>query len=512
MALIVFKYCLPALLAYTLFVGISGQLMPFRKPEALAERPSWLLGLWTAIAVGLTLGIGLNMAYQMNLIEAKGLIQPTAWLLAGILLPGFLAYLAYSRTVRHELDAQAQHEADLMLSADSTVDAMELLDFNEPDSDEQLEESLFGSRTQHISEEPDFELPAISAEETSIDRLSEQLDTESSEFVGHEKSTVVDRLTIGSEPVTGIEHMYWTQTTSSITDEHSENLVTGIEHMQWLDMDSPIRETTTDIAAGGQPMAEAEAAAEAAAAEAAAAEAAAAEAAAAEAAAAEAKKKDELNAELASEVEMLRSTLESEMSLREETEKHLLVTRKGLSALESENSDFELRTAQGLTELEEKLEAQIKRTSKSEAHAARIEEQKAGLENKLITLQNSVLEAKREIRQSTAARAKALSTASKSVTFAQQAIKQRALLEAQVRDTELALRKRQETISSLISALEKEKSRTKSEIESTAKQMVLHEKQLQARRTVENVSRNAEGAVSTRLVKKVATATDKSTA
>jgi len=219
----------------------------------------------------------------------------------------------------------------------------------------------------------------------------------------------------------------------------------------------------------------------------------------------------EHNPELAAEVELMRRSLATEVALREETEKHLRITRKGLSALESENHQFELEKADAVIKAEEKLETQIKRTSKSEAHAARVEKQKKALETQMLELKTSVVEAKREIRQSTAARAKALTTANKSVAFAQQAMKERAVMEAKLKDAEAALNKRQETISSLISALEKEKLRTQNEISSMAKQLVLHEKQLQARRSIEQASRSADG-LSTRLVKKVAKGASKSAA
>ena len=58
MNLVIFKYGLPLLLSYILFMGISGRLNPFRKPVALAERPAWLLGVWTALSVTLVLGVG----------------------------------------------------------------------------------------------------------------------------------------------------------------------------------------------------------------------------------------------------------------------------------------------------------------------------------------------------------------------------------------------------------------------------------------------------------------------
>jgi len=92
MNLVIFKYCLPVLLGYILFMGVSGRLNPFKKPSAMAERPAWMLGVWTALSVILVLGIGLHMAYGMTLEGARTLFKPSALLLGGLLLPGFIGY------------------------------------------------------------------------------------------------------------------------------------------------------------------------------------------------------------------------------------------------------------------------------------------------------------------------------------------------------------------------------------------------------------------------------------
>ena len=108
MNLVIFKYCLPLLLSYILFMGISGRLNPFRKPVALAERPAWLLGVWTALSVSLVLGVGLHMAYGMTLEGARTLFKPSVLLLGGLLIPGFIGYFLYRRSVENELDQAAR--------------------------------------------------------------------------------------------------------------------------------------------------------------------------------------------------------------------------------------------------------------------------------------------------------------------------------------------------------------------------------------------------------------------
>ncbi|MFK8076264.1 MAG: hypothetical protein AB8B84_06740 [Granulosicoccus sp.] len=104
MTLLLFKYILPGLLGYTLFVGIAARFNPINKPADLAERPSWMLGIWTGLSVSLVLGIGLHMAYDMPLEAAKSLAMPAASSLAALLGMGFMAYLTYNRHIGMLLD------------------------------------------------------------------------------------------------------------------------------------------------------------------------------------------------------------------------------------------------------------------------------------------------------------------------------------------------------------------------------------------------------------------------
>ena len=106
MTLIIFKYALPALLGYILFVGISGHFQPLRKPQQQLERPAWFLGIWTGIAIALVTTLSLHVAYSIALDELKGLLQPTALLLAGLLLPGVIGYFMYRRAIHKDLNQQ----------------------------------------------------------------------------------------------------------------------------------------------------------------------------------------------------------------------------------------------------------------------------------------------------------------------------------------------------------------------------------------------------------------------
>jgi len=157
-----------------------------------------------------------------------------------------------------------------------------------------------------------------------------------------------------------------------------------------------------------------------------------------------------------------------------------------------------------LIKVEQELEEKVKRTSAAEARADREVAKRAELENQMLQLREDALKATTDCRISVEARANALSAANKATTLARQSMQIRARLESQLNDAREELDSKQVTISSLIKTLEKEKSRTQAEVNSMAKQLLLHEKQLQARRTLEEVSRSVDNKLSTRLVKKVA--------
>jgi chromosome segregation ATPase len=206
------------------------------------------------------------------------------------------------------------------------------------------------------------------------------------------------------------------------------------------------------------------------------------------------------------EIAALRQTLTEEMTLRTEAETQLRVTRKALCELETESRNHESSKATALIGLEEELENRIRETAAAEARASRHEAEQVAVETQLLNLKQDLLQAKREVRRSTAARAKALGTANKAVAFARQSVQARARAESKLREAEDSLANRQETISSLIKALEKEKRRTEEEVSAIARQMTINEKQHYARRSLEEVARSVEGKLSTRLVKKVAKA------
>ena len=202
----------------------------------------------------------------------------------------------------------------------------------------------------------------------------------------------------------------------------------------------------------------------------------------------------------------VRRALDDERRLREETEKHLQVTRRALYSLDASAREGDDARTETLTALETELEAHVHRSAAAEARATREECGRMQAETTASKLKREVLRLRSEMRRTAEARARAVATAGKSVAFARHSLRARATLEERLRETEEALVNRQETISSLIRALEAEKGRTEEQVASRARQLVLHERQLRERRSLETVARGVEGKLSTRLVKKVARA------
>ena len=202
----------------------------------------------------------------------------------------------------------------------------------------------------------------------------------------------------------------------------------------------------------------------------------------------------------------LEGKLREETKTRVETEKHLRITRKALSVLEASTRVIPEDTTELVIELEESFAKSLENAATLEAKVISEQTQRMKLEQKSTSMKQRLVSAKTEIRRSAAARAKALGTANKSIAFARQSVNVRERLENDLNDAQATLKNQQKTISSLIRALEKEKNRTQEEISSTARQLVLHEKQVRTRRSVEAVARSVENKLTTRLVKKVAKA------
>ena len=198
--------------------------------------------------------------------------------------------------------------------------------------------------------------------------------------------------------------------------------------------------------------------------------------------------------------------LQIETALREETEKHLRITRKALAVLEATTRSMPVKQSQTQTVLEERLADSQATTDALKANVMQEKARRLESERQAIELKQKVINAKREIRRGAAARAKALSTANKSIAFARQSVQIRTRLESELEKAHHAINIRQKTISSLVNSLDKEKRRTREEIGSAAKQLVLQDRHHKARRSLEEVARSVENNLASRLVKKVAKA------
>ncbi len=383
MTLVLLKYGLPVLLGYTLFVGISGRLNPLAYPQRAQERPSWLLGLWTAFAVCLSANIGLFIAQASATMDVLSLLTTSAMTLAALLIPALLVY-AHSQSSRNKAKAAAPPQVTLAVDVD------------------------VGVKTEYANEQA-----------THKGAANETMDEQTSVKVSQTdlKTVQIDCL-------------------KSTT--HSDAIKS--------DIDEPHPNT------------------------------------------------------------QLTEKLAAELALREETEKHLRITRKALSVLEAATRQQTNHEADVVIDLEEKLALSIEKAADNESEAMEQRARRVEAEQDVTDLKHRMVKAKQEIRRNAAARAKALSTANQSIAFARQSVQIRKRLESELSEASTTITNRQKTIASLIKALEKERRKTQSEVGSMARQMVLQEKQLKARRSLEEVARSVENKLTSRLVKKVAKA------
>ena len=318
MTLFIFKYALPALLGYTLFVGISGSFNPLRKPALLGERPSWMLGLWTGLSVFIVLSVGLFMAYEMSLEAARSLATPSAISIVLLLGLGFIAYSRYRATILTEIESLEQR-----------------------------------------------------------------------------------------------------------VDNNDGPLIDWSEKIQQLDpiIESPTESNTPALAVTLET----------------------------------------------SSVAILKNELAKEREVRQETERHLRITRKALSvssmdAMKKELSELQKTPTGNSNFSHHTLNHQTAQRSSTGNPLYSQDD----FELTVANLKRELVKAKQEVRLHVAARAKALSTANKSVAFARQSIELRARLETELEVAHSALANRQTTITSLISRLERERRLTDDELAALA--------------------------------------------
>lgn len=463
MSVIALKYCLPALLGYILFIGISGRFNPFNRPAELVHRPSWFFGLWTGVAVAAVLTLGLHMAYSMTLESVRHLFVPSATVLAALLIAGLCGFLWYRSSVNQTLAGEASTSAAagswslqnnaLAERADRPADtisdeSVEALALNKGEaasaiSDKDINSALDSAAEMLSDDEFDATLAFAEYDDT---------EAESGEF-SHPDAT--------PEATTDVNSAVGTPNSAVHAPEGPPMAMQSSELK--IDSNTQAELHSLSIDNAGTPT------------------------------------------ELTAIVDdQLKGALEQEIQLRQETEKHLRITRKALAVLESESRSYEMSKAEALTHLEEELENRIRQTAKAEARGNREAAKRLSLEADVVSAKQQLSAAKTELRKNTTARAKALATADRAVTFAKQAINARSVAEHRVKELEATLSNRQSTISSLIQSLEKEKRRTQNEIQVLAKQMLMEEKQIRARRRLDEAARRVEGKLANRLVKKVA--------
>lgn len=154
MILFIFKYALPALLGYTLFVGIAGRFSPFHKPTNAEERPSWMLGLWVGLSVFLVLSVSLHMAYGMPVEATKSLATATFICLVALLGLGFVGYILYRWKILSKGNALDEyketpeaassdwHENAEYHNSEIDISAPAVKTFQEPQNNDSLQSQL----------------------------------------------------------------------------------------------------------------------------------------------------------------------------------------------------------------------------------------------------------------------------------------------------------------------------------------------------------------------------------
>ncbi|MFK8080481.1 MAG: hypothetical protein AB8B97_09360 [Granulosicoccus sp.] len=401
MTLAIFKYGLPLILGYTLFVGVSGRLNPFTPPQYRQERASWYLGIWVGMSISSVLVAGLHLALGMPRSYAYSLLGPSLSLLVCLIAPALILY--------------GLHRYQATRSGPTQLDAR--FDWSISDDDSQADTCAVG---EYATDNPD---------DTTTETHEYELTAPSTVSPAYLDAVQIDQMS---------HEMHRDAVNDS---DRLEQIATNIDDQLGTRADN-----ATD------------------------------------------------------------STLAREIALREETEKHLRITRKALSVLESDTRHHSIDKANALIALEEKLAQSIDSAAELEAVAEQEKVKRIEAEECIVDLKLKMVNAKQEIRRGAAARAKALSTANKSIAFARQAVQIRSRLETQLTEAQTTLASRQKTMSSLAHALEKEKRRNQQEIAKAARQLVLNEKQLNAKRSLEEVARSVENKLTTRLVKKVARA------
>lgn len=200
------------------------------------------------------------------------------------------------------------------------------------------------------------------------------------------------------------------------------------------------------------------------------------------------------------------AALLAEIELRKETEKHLKITRRALSVLETEVRDNSISHTSALLNMQKKLALSLEASADLKSGISKERARTLEALNTISRLKKKQIQTKLQIQKSTAARAKALSTANKTIAFARESLQIRAALETELKKTRSTLSNQEKTINQLTQHLEQERSFNQTDVEAKARQLILREKREGARVARAQVIRGVEHNLSKRLVKKVAKA------
>ena len=515
---ILIKYILPMTIGYIMFVGIAGRLWPFRKPQQLSLRPAWFLGIWTGIAVALSLGLMLSMTYYLSPTGIRELMPPTVSLLVALLLPGFVAFFIYRNVIQNRIRAQAtpvnlvaldaiarQKSAGQQVASADTLQITSPVTFETPVAAPVLATSPAStSRPGPIDN---------SLNDTSIDGsgIDAPPPTVAQTDPGISVNPDFDRLAEFDATVAGEEYLadeslyhsfYISDEEQTMIDDNSVALVstapdeadaiyTSVDREQYefhfqrshqlaseslrVTSEQQTEIVQTDIAAADQSVPAALRSA---------------------ITSAQAEQQHRRNTEF---LQKARKVAREEYDRRLQAEQRLAQLRRSLTRLEAKlNPHFKAKTEEQI-----KLEALIKnqQTALHEADQRVAEEQAeiTRLVGELSATRKQLTQAETNVRNNISARSKALQAARKAVNFARNANTERSRVEAELEQLRNALKAQTRTTSSLINALEKERTVTRETASKMAARMVIQDRAIQSMRTVPATTQRKR-----RLIQKIA--------
>lgn len=536
MTLYLIQYCLPLLVGYTMFISLAGRMNPFLKPAYPEERPSWFLGVWTGVTLSLVLGVCLQIAPSISLESAAALLPPAAFFMGVLSLPGIAGYSLYRRHVAREQREAPVHgalkqrlEGDSLWRADeehqprySESSETDMADaasseasIHTPracqDSDEHapIVASFLDSADLQVLDTHDYTAANSGTDEvfeaylgtdfdldneTTLDDYLDEtvfeefhysdLDLDASNL---DATSLVDMSDIaGAQPPYSTDkelaemELFYDKRSAPLGEHDAEESPLSFQELAATELaavdealmfpSDPMSEDAlddtvasfdidmTDLALASHSSESAQNLTE--------------------------EPLFDLNDSSTTDnatTQQLEMRLLDELAAHEETSKQLRITRKVLARLTPSAQDGAMSPSNEMTNedpvlsLKEELAESLSLQSAHLAEANSEKEKRLQAEEACSQMQQELIQAKHDVRRSTAARAKALSTANKAIAFARQTLQVRSLLEEELQMARNTLAKRQDTISSVIKELENEKERTQEEVVYMAQQLVVHD-------------------------------------